>query len=439
MIKVITYGTFDLFHYGHQKLLERAKALGDYLIVGITSDDYDAYRGKINRQQPLIERIKAIEETGLADQIIIEEYEGQKIDDIVRYNIDVFAIGSDWEGKFDYLKQYCDVVYLERTDGISSSIIRDKKTIKLGIVGDSEYINKVFNECSYVDGLVVQGICSQNIDVMSQEIHNLPIVTTNYEELLTHVDAVFVRSHPSKHYAHVKKALETGIHVLCESPVTLSEEETKELFTLAEKNNCLLMEALKTAYSTAYSRLISLAKSGEIGDIVSIRATCTSIRPAEGIEQWNALEEWGPTSILPVIQLLGTNPIQLSFITKKNDLLTDFDVFSKINFIYQNSVASCEVSSEIKSEGDLVISGSKGYIYVPAPWWKTDYYEVRFENPANNKRFFYHLNGEGIRNQLVIFKMQIGSSQSNYLISKEETIAISRIMESFNKECFILK
>ena len=82
MIKVITYGSYDLLHYGHIRLLERAKALGDYLIVGVTSDDYDKTRGKINLQQSLMERVEAVKATGIADKIIIEEYEGQKIDDI---------------------------------------------------------------------------------------------------------------------------------------------------------------------------------------------------------------------------------------------------------------------------------------------------------------------------------------------------------------------
>lgn len=127
MTKVITYGTFDLIHYGHIRLLERAKKMGDYLIVGVTSDDYDKTRGKINNQQSLMERIAGVRETGLADEIIVEEYEGQKIDDIRRYEVDIFAIGSDWEGKFDYLNEYCKVVYLPRTGGISSTEIRAKK------------------------------------------------------------------------------------------------------------------------------------------------------------------------------------------------------------------------------------------------------------------------------------------------------------------------
>ena len=128
MKKVITYGTFDLMHYGHVRLLERAKKLGDYLIVGVTSNDFDKRRGKINVQQSLMERIANIKSTGLADEIIVEEYEGQKIDDIINYGIDIFAIGSDWLGKFDYLKEYCDVIYLERTEGISSTKIRNKES-----------------------------------------------------------------------------------------------------------------------------------------------------------------------------------------------------------------------------------------------------------------------------------------------------------------------
>ena len=124
MVKVITYGTYDVFHEGHLKLLERAKALGDYLIVGVTSDDYDRTRGKINVQQSLMERVEAVRLTGLADEIIIEEYEGQKIDDIQRMGVDIFVLGSDWEGKFDFLKDYCEVIYLPRTPEISTTQIK---------------------------------------------------------------------------------------------------------------------------------------------------------------------------------------------------------------------------------------------------------------------------------------------------------------------------
>lgn len=127
MVKVITYGTYDLLHYGHINLLKKAKALGDYLIVGVTADDFDKTRGKINVQQSLMERIEAVEALGIADQILVEEYEGQKIDDIKKFDVDIFTVGSDWVGKFDYLEEYCKVVYLPRTEGVSSSDLRGSK------------------------------------------------------------------------------------------------------------------------------------------------------------------------------------------------------------------------------------------------------------------------------------------------------------------------
>ena len=154
MVKVITYGTYDLLHYGHIRLLERAKALGDYLIVGVTSDVFDRERGKINVQQSLMERVEAVRATGLADEIIIEEYEGQKIDDIKRLNVDIFTVGSDWKGKFDYLSAYCKVVYLDRTSGVSSTEIRsEQQVVRLGLVGESPILNKIERESQYVNGL----------------------------------------------------------------------------------------------------------------------------------------------------------------------------------------------------------------------------------------------------------------------------------------------
>ena len=135
MRKVITYGTYDLLHQGHINLLRRAKALGDYLIVGVTNDNFDRERGKLNVRNNVLERVEAVKATGLADQIIIEDYVGQKIDDIQKYDVDIFAIGSDWEGKFDYLKEFCEVIYLPRTAGISSTLLREGRSsiVRMGL------------------------------------------------------------------------------------------------------------------------------------------------------------------------------------------------------------------------------------------------------------------------------------------------------------------
>ena len=164
MKRVITYGTYDLLHQGHINLLRRAKALGDYLIVGVTNDNFDRERGKLNVHNNVLERVEAVKATGLADKIIIEDYVGQKIDDIQKYDVDIFAIGSDWEGKFDYLNDYCQVVYLPRTEGISSTMLREdlQEDIKIGIVGTGRIAERFTPESEVVS--YVKVTCVYDID-----------------------------------------------------------------------------------------------------------------------------------------------------------------------------------------------------------------------------------------------------------------------------------
>ena len=174
-MRVITYGTFDLFHEGHVRLLERAKSLGDHLIVAVTTENFDDARGKLNVRQSLMERIHNVQKSGLADEIVIEEYEGQKIQDIQRYRVDIFAIGSDWLGKFDYLKDYCQVVYLDRTKGVSSTQLRDERGIlKLGVLGAGRIANRLVDEVRFVSGVTVEGVWSR-----TREASKLIPVTAN--------------------------------------------------------------------------------------------------------------------------------------------------------------------------------------------------------------------------------------------------------------------
>lgn len=439
MIKVITYGTYDLLHYGHIRLLERAKALGDYLIVGVTTDDFDKTRGKINVQQTLMERVEAVRATGIADEIIIEEYEGQKIDDIRRYHIDIFTVGSDWIGKFDYLKEYCKVVYLERTEGISSTEVRThQKELKLGLVGEFAMLNKVGEESGYVNGLSAGSVYTEDSSRLSNKLKKL-ITEKSYEDFLENVDAVYLASRPKKHYEQAKEALEKGKHVLVESPVALKREQCLELQELAKEKGQILMESIKTAYATAYSRLLLLIKTGKIGKVVSVDATCTSLREIreDGMAEqsaWSSICEWGPVAMLPILQILGTDYETkqiVSRLIKSPSLSSKFDAFTKIDFIYPGAVASLKVGKGVKSEGELVVSGTKGYVYVPAPWWKTDYFELRYENPADNQRYFYQLDGEGLRYELVTFLKSIRTGRDMSYVDGEITAAIASLIEDF--------
>ena len=433
MTKVITYGTFDLLHRGHIRLLERAKALGDYLIVGVTSDDFDRTRGKINNQQTLMERIAAVRSTGIADEVIVEEYEGQKIDDIRRYEADIFTVGSDWEGKFDYLREYCRVIYLPRTEGISSTELRaERHRLRIGLIGETKSeltsLRKFVREAAFVNGVEI--VCA------SGPLGALPCAESS-EALFERVDAVYIASHPARHYADCRAALEHGRHVLCESPLALSRAECRALFELAEARGLILMEGIKTAYTTAYERLTLLAKTGRIGKVLSVDATCTSKKELAAYSEeelalnWNTITEWGPPALLPIFQILGPHYRQAHMVTKPFRGRRDFDEFTKLELLYDEAVASMKVAKGAKSEGELVITGTDAYIYVPSPWWKTDYFEIRNERPSENRRYFYQLDGEGIRYEIVAFARSVETGRRCHNIEGEISEAIGGVMELF--------
>jgi glycerol-3-phosphate cytidylyltransferase len=123
MKKVLTYGTFDLLHWGHINLLRRAKELGDYLIVGLSTDEFNAIKNK-KSYHSYENRKLILESIRYVDEVIPENSWDQKIHDVQKYNIDIFVMGDDWKGHFDFLKDYCEVVYLPRTIGISTTKIK---------------------------------------------------------------------------------------------------------------------------------------------------------------------------------------------------------------------------------------------------------------------------------------------------------------------------
>ncbi len=424
MKKVITYGTFDLFHHGHLNLLKRAKALGDYLVVGVTTEDFDINRGKLNVQQPLMERVRQVKETGLADEIILEEYEGQKIDDIQKYGISIFAIGSDWRGAFDYLKDYCEVVYIDRTEGISSTFIREQtQMVTLGIIGRGTMADRLVSECGHVCGMQAGAVCNDPGD--SQAALNVMEMS----------DAVYILAEPARRGRLVRNALEKNCHVICESPVSLYGDETKDLYEYAQNRGLVLFDAIKTAYFRAFSRLVLLVKGGAIGRVKSIDAACTSMQPSNSWfynseSKGGSLADWGPFVLLPVFKIFGLDYKECSFIcSMDND--RDSDMFTQINLLYPCGVANLKTGYGVKSEGSLVVSGTKAYIYVPSPWWKTEYFEIRYENFNNNRRYFYKIDGEGIRYELAEFLRLVRTGERNFTISSDMSQKISGVMEKF--------
>ena len=270
--KVITYGTYDLLHQGHINLLRRAKALGDWLIVGVTNDSFDRERGKLNVRNNVLERVEAVKATGLADQIIIEDYVGQKIDDIQKYDVDIFAIGSDWEGKFDYLGEYCKVVYLPRTEGISSTMLRDESTtdVRIGVIGCGRVARRFPSEACFVSGAKVVAAYDINPEAISAlaKQGDKIVCCKSVHDLYDLVDAVYIATPHLTHYDYIKQSIMAGKHVLCETPMVLTGERAREVYDLAKDKGVFLMEANKTAHCPAFNHLVVMIKSGIIGEVV---------------------------------------------------------------------------------------------------------------------------------------------------------------------------
>ena len=132
MKTVITYGTFDMFHIGHLRLLQRLKELGDELIVAVSTDEFNEGKGK-KTLIPFEQRAEIVANIKCVDKVIPEESWEQKVEDVKKYNVDIFAMGNDWEGKFDFLKEHCEVVYLPRTKDISTTQLKKSLTSFMSI------------------------------------------------------------------------------------------------------------------------------------------------------------------------------------------------------------------------------------------------------------------------------------------------------------------
>lgn len=362
--------------------------------MGVTSDSFDRGRGKLNVRNNVLERVEAVKATGYADEIIIEDYLGQKIDDIQRYDVDIFAIGSDWVGKFDYLNEYCKVVYLPRTEGISSTMLREQsqEVYRIGIVGSGRIAKRFVPESKFVNSVNVIAVYDPD-KYKAKEFSNsfgIKAFSNKFEDFLDYVDAVYVASPHLTHYEYTRKALHAGKHVLCEIPFMLSAQDARELYNYAETNNLVLLEASKTAFCPSFNHIVTLVKSGVIGNIVDVKTSLSKIvspptRELDENQAGGAMNEHAPLNMMAIVRLLGKEYDNVNFYSKIED---GVDIYTKVHICYPHATASMTLGIGVKTEGNMIISGTKGYVYVPAPWWLTDYFEIRYEDQTKNKKFF---------------------------------------------------
>ncbi len=405
MKKIITYGTFDLFHQGHYNILKRAKALGDYLIVGVTSESYDIERGKLNVRDGLVTRIENVMKTGFADEIIIEEYQGQKVNDIIKYQVDALVVGSDWRGKFDYLKNYCDVIYLERTKNISSTQIRENNDVmnRLGIVTDNLDDREVVLESKYVSGVHVESVYSRELNVAKEffKKYDLNGYMTDYQEFLDDADIVYINASYDQRYDLVKKAIEHRKSVVCNAPIVRNRELLKELFELAKRNKTVICEDVITVYLRAFTQLVWLINSNLIGNVISVKCSISQ-------QDFPGTVEFADILMYPfcaVLKLLGTKYTDIS--SKKVSDAAGNALYHLIRVNYSNAVALIEVGERVTVDDNMEIIGDKGKITIPNDWWNTGYFETKLIGNPNPKRYSFNFEGNGFRyllQELMIMK-----------------------------------
>ncbi len=443
-MRVITYGTFDLFHEGHRSILERAKALGDYLIVGVTSDSFDQARGKLNVVDTLATRMANVERSGYANRIIVEEQSGQKILDILKYRVDIFVVGSDWQGTFDYLQEYCKVQYLPRSPGISSTLLRENSCfgLRIGAVGIQSLIASFVAEAKFVSGVHVECELSIPDEEMERFLpdQRTDTLKSEWDRLLKSVDVVYVATPLCTHFCYAREALLAGKHVLCEKPLALHAQQVQELYDLAESGKTLLLEALITAFAPVFDEVLTVAKSGMIGRIKMVQATVT--KPVQSSESTpcsaqnselipSSVSELGSYPLFAAIKLFGIDFGDVHFTTFRGG--ANMDLLTKMEVLYDSAVACLTVGLGVQAKGDMVVAGTKGYLYIPAPWWKSSSFEVRFAD-SSVKKFQSFFEGDGIRYELAhVASLLRDSSCASYRISRAESAAIAEIIEHFHE------
>ena len=395
MKKVITYGTFDLFHQGHYNIIKRAKAYGDYLIVGVTSESYDIERGKLSVHDSLLTRIENVKKTGLVDEIIVEEYLGQKTRDIIQYDIDTLVVGSDWIGKFDHLKQYCNVVYLERTKNISSTQIREKSNAirNFGVITDNADDLGVVSETKYVSGIHIERVFSEDIDVAEEFCNKYELNSYGncFEKFCQDLSIVYIKCDLEKRYNYIKQCIEKGVHVICEFPFSLDNEKCQELNKLAKEKNVILMENIVMVYLRAFSQFLWIADSNEVGKVLSIDIGMSN----DFFEYEKTLEDMSVLAITAVTKLLGT---EAKYISKNlipgNE---DGEEYCSMFFRYEDAVARIEIGKNIDLHNHLTVIGTKGRIVLEDDWWNTGYFKVIKNGCKKVDRRSFNFEGTGFR------------------------------------------
>ncbi|MCL2111198.1 MAG: adenylyltransferase/cytidyltransferase family protein [Clostridiales bacterium] len=430
MKKVITYGTFDLFHEGHRSLLERAKALGGHLVVAVTGDGFDRERGKLNVKDSLATRIESVKATGYADEIIVEEYFGQKAADIMRFGIDIFAIGSDWKGKYDYLSRYCEVVYLDRTKGVSSTELREQnaKLLRLGIISDSFEDGGIFAEAHFVSGLEASGVYIPPVgggdggheeNMAAAEAfranYDLATVFETADGLFEGSDIVYVHMQRRYRFEFAAAALKAGCHVICDFPLDKSED-AERIYRLVKDCGRAFVECVPLLYLRTFQQLSGLLHGGAVGQVLSVDCTMPALGDFRDSEALAAAT---------FARILGTEGATASRVSVQSR-----DRYDRIGFSCGDAIASCAVSDSEWLKPGMVIVGTDGRVEIPGAWWNMNYFKLLMRGEDSPRRYSFNVEGSGLRYLLSETSQMVAEGRTDSMaLSNEEAQKLVALLE----------
>lgn len=318
----------------------------------------------------------------------------------------------------------------------------EKEKIKIGIIGTGRIAKRFVTDAWQKLDVEIVGVYNPHENsarsFCEQVGINIDCAFSKWDRFVTVIDAAYVASPLCTHYDYIEKLLNLKVHVLCEKPMVVSQEQAKTVYALAKTNNCVLMEGIKTAYSPGFKQLMEQVGSEKIGDIADVEACFTKlVRP--GLREWThiadcgSMTELGTYGCFVVTKILGWNFTRVYHFSIRNG--DGVDKFTKVFFEYDNNaIGLAKAGIGVKSEGELIISGTKGYILVKAPWWMPRCIEVHYEDTNKTETYQCDYEGNGLQYELEHFISRIRGNNVKEVISVEQSIAIAGIMEKFLRE-----
>lgn len=311
-----------------------------------------------------------------------------------------------------------------------------KETYRLGIIGTGRIAHRFVPEARVVEGIEVVAVYNPRLFSAEKfaEEFDIGFFTDELDEFVAQVDAVYIASPHDSHVEYSKKMLDAGKHVLCEKPMSFSVKELMDLKQLSKDKGLILMEAVKTAYCPGFKGILDIIQSRKIGEIVDVEACFTKLVP-EGSRELNSetcagsFFELGSYVLLPILKILGMEQKDIHYWSKRNK--NGVDIYTKIYFDYGNAIAIGKVGLGAKSEGELIVTGTKGYIKVPAPWWLTKVVEVHYEDANATERYEFEFEGQGLRYEIQEFVERMRGSEKRRFTIEESVWFAERLEEYF--------